>query len=166
MVKLVNKASGKQIYSATGNLNISMDVADEGSSFFIAPSGHSNGSYSIKWNNQNDKLLNGGLAFNIVLYNAGIGTGSGWYFYRVPIYSSIPATVENSNIKFSYSQNLLRVQGLENGANIDIYNVLGHKVLSSKAYTNEVTLQTDLKGVHIVIVSDKNGYKTVKKILF
>ncbi len=166
MVKLVNKGSGKQIYSATGDLNTSISVADEGSSFFVTPSGHSNGSYSIKWNNQNDKLLNGGLAFNIVLYNAGIGTGSGWYFYRVPIYTSTPTTIENSNIKFSYSQNTLRVQGLENGAKIDIYNILGHKVLSSKANTDEVLLQTELKGVHIVTVSDKNGYKTVKKILF
>ena len=57
-----------------------------GSQFTIESSGHENGSYSIKYEGDNSYLLNAqDGTWGVVLYNAGIGTGSGWYFYRVPL---------------------------------------------------------------------------------
>ena len=82
-MKLVNKGTNKRII-ADGTLSAALNVDDTGSEFQVVSSGAANGSYSIKWNSMNDKLLNGGLSYNVVLFNGGVGTGSGWYFYRVP----------------------------------------------------------------------------------
>lgn len=85
-VKIINKGSLKEIYS-DGQLEKSALTAESnGSEFVIAKSGNANGSYSVKYNGNNGLLLNAqDGSWKIVLYNAGIGTGSGWYFYHVPV---------------------------------------------------------------------------------
>lgn len=164
LVKLVNKGTNKQIYSAGGGLNEVVTVADLGSDFFITPSGNPNGSYSVKYNNLSTRLLNGGIPFNIVLYDAGVGTGSGWYFYRVPILSSTKS-VENPNIKVLVNQNNIRVEGIERGDLINIYNLLGHDKMKLVAADIYHSFQFEEKGLFIVTVSNQNGFKQVKKIL-
>lgn len=92
-VKIINKGSQKEIHS-TGILERDyLTAQNNGSEFTIEPSGNANGSYSIKYEGNNGLLLNAqDGTWKIVLYNAGVGTGSGWYFYRVPL--SPPVGVE------------------------------------------------------------------------
>lgn len=85
-VKIINKGSLKEIYSSGVLEREELTAENIGSEFVIAPSGNANGSYSIKYQGNNSLLLNAqDGTWKIVLYNAGVGTGSGWYFYHVPI---------------------------------------------------------------------------------
>ncbi len=166
MVKLVNKGSNKQIFPTSDALNVNVEVAETGSDFMVTPSGHSNGSYSIKYNNRNDRLLNGGIPYNVVLYNAGVGTGSGWFFYRVPLTTTSTQNIEDSSINYAIHQDILTINGLNKGDKIAVYNLLGHKVKSALANDGANSIRINEKGVHIVTISNANNYKSVKKILF
>ncbi|WP_455586566.1 GEVED domain-containing protein [Bacteroides sp.] len=89
-VKIINKGSLKEIYSSGVLEREQLTAQASGSEFVVTPSGNANGSYSIKYEGNDGLLLNAqDGTWKIVLYNAGIGTGSGWYFYRVPIMSPV-----------------------------------------------------------------------------
>ncbi|MCE1154856.1 MAG: RICIN domain-containing protein [Bacteroidales bacterium] len=162
MVKLVNKGTAMQV-AADGTLNTALNVQTNGSDFKIDPSGHANGSYSIKYNNNATQLLNGGLSFNVVLYNAGVGTGSGWYFYRVPDLSTSvrPASYDKPLVSFVGDE--LHCARLTPGSSIALYSVSGHALLQFTAsHTSHIQPFTP-KGAFIAVVKTSgNTYFTYK----
>jgi hypothetical protein len=161
-VKIVNKGSNKQII-ADGTLNVSISVADTGSDFQVVSSGAANGSYSVKWNSINDRLLNGGLSFNIVLYNAGVGTGSGWYFYRVPDEVTAVETVKSAVSDIFLSDGLLIARNLMPQSELSVYNLLGHAVYTTIVAGTEISHPFDAKGVFVAVVRTPDAkYSTVK----
>ena len=103
----------KQIYSSGVLETQELTAEVNGSEFVIEPSGNANGSYSIKYEGNDGLLLNAkdGL-WKIVLYNAGVGTGSGWYFYRVPFTSTGVENVSVTQVKAFLSDGIVRMKGL------------------------------------------------------
>ena len=95
-VYIVNKGTNLQISGSKVLEKEYFTASTLGSQFTIESSGHENGSYSIKYEGDNSYLLNAqDGTWGVVLYNAGIGTGSGWYFYRVPL--KTPTGIENGD---------------------------------------------------------------------
>lgn len=156
MVKLVNKGTNLQL-TADGTLNVSLNVQTSGSDFKIDPSGHANGSYSIKYNNNAVQLLNGGLSFNVVLFNAGVGTGSGWYFYRVPAISTSdrPSAIKKPQLYFG--NDALLCNELSPGSNIAIYSVSGHALKHFSPTHESHTEPFNTKGAFLVVVKNSDN---------
>lgn len=161
-VKLVNKGTNKRII-ADGTLSAALNVDDTGSEFQVVSSGAANGSYSIKWNSMNDKLLNGGLSYNVVLFNGGVGTGSGWYFYRVPpdlLSSNIK--IENT-YKIYLSNGFLHAENVRPGSNVIVYNLLGSEMMRVNVQSNHLSEPFEAKGVFVAVVRTAEAkYSTVK----
>lgn len=161
-VKLVNKGTNKRII-ADGTLSTALNVDDTGSEFQVVSSGAANGSYSIKWNSMNDKLLNGGLSYNVVLFNGGVGTGSGWYFYRVPpdlLSSNIK--IENT-YKIYLSNGFLHAENVRPGSNVIVYNLLGSEMMRVNVQSNHLSEPFEAKGVFVAVVRTAEAkYSTVK----
>ncbi|WP_455496548.1 GEVED domain-containing protein [Coprobacter sp.] len=126
-VRIINKADLKQIYG-TGVLETQELTAETvGSEFVIAPSGNANGSYSIKYNGNGGLLLNAqDSSWKIVLYNAGIGTGSGWYFYHVPL---TPTGVTDGLSEFRttavLSDGVIILRDLPEQCSVKVFNLSG-----------------------------------------
>lgn len=165
-VKLLNKGTNKQITAATGALNEVMTVSDAGSDFLIGPSGNANGSLSVKYNSAADKLINGGMSFNLLIYNSGIGTGSGWYFYRAPAaaFTAIKTQTE-AKYKVYCKQSHLYVEGMESGTEVSVYDVLGHAVLKFKVEAAKQHVPFCSKGVFVVLAKDTDGQLSTYKIM-
>ena len=64
----------------------------------------------------------------------------------------------NIGIVSNSSNGLLDIKGLENSANISIYNLQGREVLTTTAYPNEpISISSFPRGVYIVKVTSKDG---------
>ena len=120
-VKIINKTSMKQIYSSGVLETQELTAEVNGSEFVIEPSGNANGSYSIKYEG-NDGL------WKIVLYNAGVGTGSGWYFYRVPFTSTGVENVSVTQVKAFLSDGIVRMKGLPEKCSVKVINLSGQVI--------------------------------------
>lgn len=164
MVKLVNKGTNLQV-TADGSLNTALNAGTSGSDFKIDPSGHANGSYSIKYNNVATLLLNGGLSFNVVLYNAGVGTGSGWYFYRAPNLSTSYETSTLIKPSIQFINDELVCRELAPDCNIAIYSVSGHALKQFKTEQVNHTEPFRLKGAFIVVVKSTNNSSFTYKLI-
>lgn len=166
-VKLINRGTNKQISAATGVANEVLTVSDSGSDFQITPSGNANGSYSVKYNNAADKLMNGGMTFNLSLYNGGVGTGSGWYFYRVPdaALNTGIQTQSKPNYKIYSCQDYLCLEGMETGTQVCIYDMLGHIMLRSTINCEKQQMSFSSKGVFVVLVKNTNGQLNSCKVI-
>jgi len=164
--KIVNRGTNKQITAVTGAVNEVLTATDAGSDFLISPSGNANGSYSVKYNGVADKLLNGGLSFNLLLYNGGVGTGSGWYFYRVPdtTFTSI-VSEKNVNSKVYLNQNYLHLDGLATGTQVSVYDMLGHALLNFTIQSDKQQVSFPVKGVFVVLAKNTNGQLNSFKII-
>lgn len=128
MVQIVNKGSDLRIHGQQVLESAAFEATATGSDFGIAPSGHTNGSYSIKYNNNDGYLLNAqDGTWKLVLYNAGIGTGSGWYFYKVKVNDNTTAAVTSKcpNFKAMLNNGVLRITGLDDTYKITIVNLTG-----------------------------------------
>lgn len=128
-VKIINKTSMKQIYSSGVLETQELTAEVNGSEFVIEPSGNANGSYSIKYEGNDGLLLNAkdGL-WKIVLYNAGVGTGSGWYFYRVPFTSTGVENVSVTQVKAFLSDGIVRMKGLPEKCSVKVINLSGQVI--------------------------------------
>lgn len=164
MVKLINKGTNLQLV-ADGTLNVSLNVQETGSEFKAEPSGNANGSYSIKYNNNAAQLLNGGLSFNVVLYNAGVGTGSGWYFYRIPnaLTSTKQPSANQPSVYFSNTD--LNVTGAETGSTVTIYNVSGHAIHRFKTTSEEHREPFTQKGIFIIFILHTDNTHFISKLI-
>ena len=111
----------------------------------------------------NDKLLNGGLSYNVVLFNGGVGTGSGWYFYRVPpdlLSSNIK--IENP-YKIYLSNGFLHAENVRPGSNVIVYNLLGSEMMRVNVQSNHLSEPFEAKGVFVAVVRTAEAkYSTVK----
>ncbi len=154
MVKIINKGTGKQLYSQSGQTSSAKEV---GSDYFVTKSGHNNGSYSIKWNNNSQKLLNGDPKFKLVLYGGGIGTGSGWFFYKVPSEFTSVENILVSPYHLFFLGNNLHIKNTKKNETISIFDLSGRKLTSLKANNEEVNLPFDKKGLFIVSIKQTNG---------
>lgn len=166
MVKIINKGTEKQLYATNDNNNEPISVSDNGSNFFITPSGNANGSFSIQWNKKSNRMLNGGLQFSLLLYDGGLGTGSGWYFYRVPasIFST-SKTQKVSDAKIYVKNNSINIEILSEGDLINIYDTLGKRIISTKAKCNNITENIAAPGVYIVTIHTGKELKKLQKIV-
>jgi hypothetical protein len=162
MVKLVNKGTGMQI-AADGTLNQTLFVQPGGSTFKIDPSGHANGSYSIKLNGNATQLLNGGLSFNVVLFNAGVGTGSGWYFYKVPEITSSNRPTRTADIQTYINNNEIHITGAQIGSKATIYSLHGHAVQQFVISSAKQSQPFHLQGTYILLIENANKtHHTIK----
>lgn len=131
-VKIINKGTLKEIYGSGVLEQEYLTAQSSGSEFVIEPSGNANGSYSIKYEGNNGLLLNAqDGTWRIVLYNAGIGTGSGWYFYHVPI--TPPVGVEaytGLTPKVVLSDGTITISGLPEDCRMRAVNLSG-QILAS-----------------------------------
>lgn len=165
MVKLENRGSNMQIMG-TGNNVETLTVSAVGSDFMVSPSGSANGSFSVKYNNVGTSLLNGDMAFTLVLYNGGVGTGSGWYFYRVP--TDLLSSVSNQNItnhKVYANHDFLFIEGMESGTLVNVYNMLGHSLLKYRVRTDNDQVAFSQKGFFFVLAQTKSGQSSTFKII-
>lgn len=165
MVKIINRNSNMQLYS-TGNLGETVTTKLSGSDFFVTPSGHANGTYSIQYNKVSSKLLNGEPTSRLLLYRGGLGTGSGWYFYRVPddIFAGI-SYIQNPTIKVYTKQNELIITGTNTNERINVYNLLGENFLSFWATEAESRKKFLYKGVFVVTVLENKQVIHSQKII-
>ncbi len=167
MVKLVNRGTNKQIYSATGSTTDPLNVADIGSDFYVYPVANANGSYTVDYNKQTDKHLNGGTIYNILLYSGGIGTGSGWYFYRVPteLIPSSTAKISEPYFDVHYSSKVINFKNLKIGDHVGIYDLSGHKLAGFKSNSQNASYDFSEKGIFIIAVQSADGQLFIKKII-
>lgn len=143
-VKIINRGSLKEIYSS-GVLEKEILTAEStGSEFVITPSGNANGSYSIKYQGNSDLLLNAqDGTWKIVLYNAGIGTGSGWYFYHVPVTSPVGmGQCNDSTPRAVLSDGVITLSNLSESCRMKAINLSGQMLaeFTANAPTDEYKL--------------------------
>lgn len=166
MVKLINRGTNKQIAASTGALNEVLSVSDIGSDFMIESSGNANASFSVKYLNAADKLLNGGMSFNILLYNAGIGSGSGWYFYRVPTEALTAVKNQNDTKQKVYTtKENLCLEGMESGTEVSVYNLLGHLLSKFKIDSAKQEVSFSQKGIFVVLAQNLSGQSAIYKVI-
>ena len=165
MVKVVNRGANMQITS-TGVNGVTLTASAVGSDFMLAPSGNANGSFSLKYNNVGTSLLNGDLGYKLLLYNGGAGTGSGWYFYRVPadLFSGISKT-NNSKYNVYSKQDFLFLEGMESGSQVNVYNLLGHSLLKYQVNSDKEQVSFSQKGVFLVLVQSNGAQLNTFKII-
>jgi hypothetical protein len=165
MVKIQNKATDMQIASS-GATGVALDVAATGADFMIVPSGNANGSFSIKYNNIGTSLLNGDLAYKLLLYNGGVGTGSGWFFYRIPSeLLSANFKLNNTNYNVYSKQDFLCFKGMESGAEVTVFNLLGHSLLKYQVKSDNELVSFFPKGIFFVLVKNISGKLNTFKII-
>ena len=116
----------RQIYGSGVLETQELTAEVNGSEFVVEPSGNDNGSYSIKYNGNDGLLLNAqDGSWKIVLYNAGIGTGSGWYFYRVPFTPTGVENIQDIRVKAFLSNGIVALSGLPEKCSVKVINLSG-----------------------------------------
>ncbi len=168
-VYLINRGSDLRISCNSTEINAQFTVSETGSKFLIQPSGNSNGSYTIVYEGMNEKYMNAqdGL-WAIVIYNAGIGTGSGWYFYRVDV--SEPSGIENAvadetTVKGTLDNGKVTLFNAPEGGKVTAVSLSG-QLLGTYPVTSAYS-EYDIKYPErfvIVVVEDENGAKTILKL--
>lgn len=169
LIKLISKKDGKAISTVTTS---SSTMGDTPAEFKIVTSKSlsgtvTNGSYAIELNGSATTLLNAqDTSWKIVTYSAGVGTGSGWYFYRsVQPSTGIAGTGIQSVLVF-ISEGKLNLNGVQCGSRVKVYNASGQLLLNEKAENTEVSFNfKQPKGIFLVQTEGTNGtimsYKTV-----
>lgn len=168
-VYIVNRGTDLRISGSKVLETVNFDATETGSRFEIAPSGNTNGSYSIKYEGNNSYLLNAkDGVWSIVLYNAGIGTGSGWYFYEVPI--KVPTAIEDEAQSVAPRGRLydghLTITGLEGRNQVKVVSLSGQ--LLGNFLATDTTFEGDLRYAErfiIVVIESETGQITSLKLL-
>ena len=168
-VYIVNKGTNLQISGSKVLEKEYFTASTLGSQFTIESSGHENGSYSIKYEGDNSYLLNAqDGTWGVVLYNAGIGTGSGWYFYRVPL--KTPTGIENGDRSVAPKAHLydgrLSITGLDGRNTIKAVSLSGQ--LLGNYFSADTVFEGELKYPErfiVLIIEPENGKTTTLKLL-
>lgn len=169
LVRLINKDSEMEIGSAS-SLSTAISVVDsgEGAKYKIIDSGHENGSFTIALNGESGKYLNAqdGL-WQLVLYNAGIGTGSGWYFYRVDNDTSIRNSLSENNIIITSDSENIYIKMLGDTFKVSLYGMNGQQVVCTPWTYETLSIQPKLKDtIYILEILTKNGERYITKRYF
>lgn len=169
MVYLVNKGSGLQIYGEPVLESEALTVSENGRRFAIDESGNENGSYSIKFEGDEGLLLNAqDGTWKIVLYDAGIGTGSGWYFYHVYLKDnpgSGIAQAEDTDISAVLNHGNFKVSGLTGDSEIMAVSMTGQ--LLGRYTTGSSDFSGSLRYPEryvILVITNSLGEQTVIKL--
>lgn len=154
-VKLIHKESGLEL---TGNGSGDLSMSSQGALFEVSPSGNANGSFSIKYNGDITKLVNAAdQSWKIVFYNAGIGTGSGWYFYRVDIPNSIEKTMDDL-VRVTVLQGCISLRNLDTAYDGRIFDQNGRLCMMFSTNTESIDLNWERRnGIYILILTDAAG---------
>lgn len=168
-VYIVNKGTNLQISGSKVLEKEYFTASTLGSQFTIESSGHENGSYSIKYEGDNSYLLNAqDGTWGVVLYNAGIGTGSGWYFYRVPL--KTPTGIENGDRSVAPKAHLydgrLSITGLDGRNTIKAVSLSGQ--LLGNYFSADTVFEGELKYPErfiVLVIEPENGKTTTLKLL-
>ena len=168
-VYIVNKGTNLQISGSKVLEKEYFTASTLGSQFTIESSGHENGSYSIKYEGDNSYLLNAqDGTWGVVLYNAGIGTGSGWYFYRVPL--KTPTGIENGDRSVAPKAHLydgrLSITGLNGRNTIKAVSLSGQ--LLGNYFSADTVFEGELKYPErfiVLVIEPENGKTTTLKLL-
>lgn len=163
-VYIVHKGTGMSISGQKILEKEYFTLSANGNQFVIAPSGNANGSYSIKYEGDDSYLLNAQEGtWGVVLYNAGIGTGSGWYFYKVPI--KTPTAIDEADACAAPRGQLynghLSITGLEAGNRVRVMSLTGQ--LLGDFLASDTTLEGDLRYAErfIIAVVESTSGKTI-----
>lgn len=168
-VYLVNKGSDLQIYGKPVLETEALTCSENGSMFAVAESGNANGSYSIKFEGNEGLLLNAqDGTWKIVLYNAGIGTGSGWYFYHVYLKDDTAdgiASTEDTDVSAVLNHGNFTVSGLNGESEIMAVSMTGQLLGRYTAGSPDFngTLRYPERYV-ILVINDSLGEQTVLKL--
>ena len=139
----------------------------------IANSGADNGSWSIMYEGISDRLLNAqDGTWRIVLYNAGIGTGSGWYFTEVEVTepdpgpgTGIESTDDNASVAARLDDGELSLSGLPAPCTVRVYNLSGQLIASFAAADAGMTARLgSMERFALVVVETSGGRVAVKCI--
>ncbi len=167
-VYIVNKGTDLRISGSKVLEKEYFTASANGSQFVIAPSGNANGSYSIKYEGDDSYLLNAQEGtWGVVLYNAGIGTGSGWYFYKVPIKTATAIDeAQQAAPKGRLYDGHLTLTGLDGRNRVRVVSLTGQ--LLGDFLTTDTTFEGDLRYAErfiiIAIESETGNYTTLKLI--
>lgn len=167
-VQIVNKGSGLRIHGQQILETAAFEATTTGSDFAIAPSGHTNGSYSIKYNGNDGYLLNAqDGTWKLVLYNAGIGTGSGWYFYKVKLNEQTTDynKSEKPVFKASLNNGVLKITGLDDNYKITVVNLTGQ--LLGMFHTTDTYFEDSIKypeNFVILVAESAKGRQYITKL--
>ena len=168
-VYIVNRGTDLRISGSKVLETVNFTASATGNRFEIAPSGNANGSYSIKYEGDNSYLLNAkDGVWSVVLYNAGIGTGSGWYFYKVSI--KTPTAIDDETQSVAPRARLydghLTVTGLDGRNRVRVISLSGQ--LLGDYLATDTTFEGDLRYSErfiIVVIESETGKTTSLKLL-
>ena len=106
--------------------------------------------------------------WSVVLYNAGIGTGSGWYFYKVSI--KTPTAIDDETQSVAPRARLydghLTVTGLDGRNRVRVISLSGQ--LLGDYLATDTTFEGDLRYSErfiIVVIESETGKTTSLKLL-
>lgn len=175
MVRIINRASGLAIHGVNVLESTPLDCTEEGSSFVIENSGAENESWSILFEGKADRLLNAqDGSWKIVLYNAGIGTGSGWYFTEVQVEepdpgpgSGIYSTADGAQATATLDNGTLCLAGLPVPCTVRAYNLSGQLLAAIDTASTETSIRTGRTETFVlaVITPAGSGEATVLKCM-
>lgn len=167
-VKLISKTDGLGLSDVT---TAGSTMSDAPAEFVIVASNSlsgsvTNGSYAIELNGDNTQLLNAqDASWKIVTYNAGFGTGSGWYFY---LYSTSTGISENeaNPSKVFISNGKLEIVNAPANSQAKVFNAAGQLLQTNVLSNTNCSLNfKQSKGVFFVQIEQTNGtinrYKVV-----
>ena len=171
MVRIINRASGLAI-TGDGTLAEEMQCTATGSQFLIAQSGAENESWSIMYEGIDNRLLNAqDGTWAIVLYDAGIGTGSGWYFTEVKINedpgSGITGAHDAAAPTAQLADGMLSLRGLPSPCTVRAYNLSGQLLVSAEVCSTDASVRTGRTETFVlaVITPNDGGEATVIKCI-
>lgn len=168
-VYIINRGNGKRISCSSSDVNAQFGLSDTGNKFKIESSGNTNGSYTIIYEGMTGKYMNAqDDLWAIVIYNAGIGTGSGWYFYRVEV--SEPSGIEDVaseavTVRGTLDNGKVTLFDAPEGGNVTIVSLSGQMLGTfpiTSAYA-EYEIKYPEKFVLVLIESEESG-RTVLKL--
>lgn len=167
-VYIVHKGTGMSISGQKILEKEYFTLSANGNQFVIAPSGNANGSYSIKYEGDDSYLLNAQEGtWGVVLYNAGIGTGSGWYFYKVPI--KTPTAIDEAQQvapKGRLYDGHLTLTGLDGRNRVRVFSLTGQ--LLGDFLTTDTTFEGDLRYAErfiLIAIESATGNHTTLKLI-
>ena len=175
MVRIINRASDLAVHGVNVLESTPLDCTEEGSSFVIENSGAENESWSILFEGKADRLLNAqDGSWKIVLYNAGIGTGSGWYFTEVQVEepdpgpgSGIDSTADGAQATATLDNGTLCLAGLPVPCTVRAYNLSGQLLAAIDTASTETSIRTGRTETFVlaVITPAGSGEATVLKCM-
>ncbi len=166
-VYIVNRGSDLRVYSTGSTSNTAYLTAETtGSKFTLYANGVTEGNYTIRFEGDDTKRLNAqDGSWGVVLYSEGLGTGSGWYFYKVNVSSGVE-TLETEAPKAYLRDGHLTVTGLSGRNTLRTVSLTG-QMLGTYVATDSV-FHGNLKYAErfiLLVIESEDGEQTILKLV-